>query len=167
MCFWTFFSAAVATLLDHVSGPLSTLDLAHETKLCKDIEGRRSHRCDFFPAPIHRDLARAGRWDIREQQAARCSAAPATCVLRTGAAEMWKNKVNPYFPAAWKKLLKDGRGRKKVLQIHPREIPSFRDHDLFWRVHYLCKKASVLPNQLKGADRMEGLKNKCAADKSV
>lgn len=92
----------------------------------------------------------------------------ATCVLRRGAAEMWKNKVNPDFPAAWKKLVKDGRGKKKkVLQIHPREIPSFRDRDLFSRVHYLWKKAPVLPNQLKGADRMEGLKNKCAADKSV
>lgn len=59
------------------------------------------------------------------------------------------------------------RKKKKVLQIHPREIPSFRDRDLFSRVHYLWEKAAVLPNQLKGADRMEGLKNKCAADKSV
>lgn len=101
--------------------------------------------------------------------------AMALCVPRTAAAETWKkkkkNKVNPDFSAAWKKLLKDGRGKerkkKKYCKIHPREIPSFRDHDLFSRVHYLWKKALALPNQLKGADRMEGLKNKCAADKSV
>lgn len=68
-------------------------------------------------------------------------------------------------------LLKDSRGKKKekLLQIHPREIPSFRDHDLFSQVHYLWKKASALQNQLKRGDRMEGLKNKCecTADKSV
>lgn len=45
-----------------------------------------------------------------------------------------------------------------LLQIHLSEIPSFRDHDLFSQVHYLWKKASVLQNQLKQRDRMEGLK---------
>lgn len=49
----------------------------------------------------------------------------ALCVLRTAAAEMWekkqKNKVNPDFPGAWKKLLKDDRGRKKSIAKYTRE----------------------------------------------
>lgn len=49
------------------------------------------------------------------------------------------------------------------------EIPLFTDHDLLSWVHYLLKKASVLQNQFKKWNRMEGLKNssKCTADKSV
>lgn len=37
-CFF-FPPAGVATLLDRLSGPLSTLDLAHKTTLCKDTGG--------------------------------------------------------------------------------------------------------------------------------
>lgn len=90
--------------------------------------------------------------------------------LTTGAetreAEMFKNKVNLYFPAAWKRFW---RTADTHLQIHLSEIPSFRDHDLFSQVHYLWKKASLLQNQLKEGDRKEGLKNncECTADKSV
>lgn len=66
-------------------------------------------------------------------------------------------------------LLKDSRGKKRKTVANTPERNSFRDHDLFSQVHYLWKKASVLRNQLKRGDRMEGLKNKCecTSDKSV
>lgn len=99
------------------------------------------------------------------------SLASLNAVAEMRAAEMCKkkpkkNKVNLYFPAAWKRFW---RTADTQLQIHLSEIPSFRDHDLFSQVHYLWKKASVLQNQLKERDRMEGLKNncECTADKSV
>lgn len=98
------------------------------------------------------------------------SVASLNAVAEKRAAEMCKrrkkNKVNLYFPAAWKRFW---RTADTQLQIHLSEIPSFRDHDLFSQVHYLWKKASVLQNQLKERDRMEGLKNncECTADKSV
>lgn len=159
--FFFFFQLVLQTLLDGLSGPLSTLDLAHKTKLCKDTGGEEVNTVILFRPDTQRFSA--------SQEVGQTRTANGGAALQKRSRRDVEKQSQSRLSSSLEKARegRQGKEKKKVLQIHPREIPSFRDRDLFSRVHYLWKKAAALPNQLKGADRMEGLKNKCAADKSV